>query len=181
MVNKLQIFVLGSLLLLTADVGAAELSLGVGATAYQTDYLTGNAEFDSADHDGTDIKATFAIHNVYGEYQHHKVGVGLDYFNVNDQRLIGYRALDYRYQVSRHFQGGLFLGAASLDSGIPQNGYYGGVNLGLLDAVFDTDIVFEINIGSGLARDRTSKDVPGEKPDIFLDFVASSITLQKRF
>lgn len=163
------------------SANSEEYFFNAGLISYQADYLYGNPQIDNADHSARTLKLGLGIRNTYGNHKKQKVGFGVDYFQLEDQTLIGFRALDYQYQIHKNLQAGFYVGAATLDSGLPQNGYYAGISTSLLNLLPTTDILFEVSYGSGLARDRRPFDPPGDKLDIFIDFVALGLSLNWHF
>ncbi len=133
--------------------------------------------------ESTGYHLAVGIHKPLGQSQRHWFGVALDYDDILDSSLLGYRALDYLYQPNDSWRVGAFFGAASLDSGLPQNGYYTGASLSRLNAWNQpVDAILEVRFASGLARDRR---LPGDpqstSPDIFLDYVSVALGLNYRF
>lgn len=165
----------------TSSVYGGENKIGLGITAYQGNWNTGDRALNEENTDGTGIHVSLSVREVYGR---HEFGFGIDYDSIFDSRIIGLRALDYQRRFSQHFALGAFLGAATLDSGLPQNGYYLGVT-GTRKNVFNkkVNVEFALRYGSGLARDKNlaSDSQAGQFRDIFLDFWASTIALSWSF
>lgn len=114
----------------------------------------------------------------------HSIGVGIDVMDLQGSTLVGYRAINYYYQLTRWIRVGAFFGAASLDNKLPQNGYYSGVNLNITNIFENLDVVAGINHGNGLARDKNlvpEENLPGRRPDFFINFYSTFIGLQYRF
>lgn len=133
--------------------------------------------------ESTGYHLAIGLHKPFGESQRHWFGVALDYDDILESSLLGYRALDYLYQPNDNWRLGAFFGAASLDSGLPQNGYYTGASLSRLNAWSQPfDAILELRFASGLARDRR---LPGDpqstSPDIFLNYVSVALGFNYRF
>ncbi|TVZ37928.1 hypothetical protein P886_2275 [Alteromonadaceae bacterium 2753L.S.0a.02] len=182
MVKTLKILFFSYAFVCAIPAQAAEYFLNLGTLAYRVKYLVGNEAIDNQRYNGNAITASVGIRNLMGSRQQHALGFGVDTYEVDNQRLIGLRAIDYQYQFNSWLRAGAFIGAATLDSGLPQNGYYLGVNFSVLKILYNTDVLFEYRNGNGLARDRLLKDDPeGVKPDIFADFNVAAIALNWRF
>lgn len=96
--------------------------------------------------------------------------------------MLALRALDYEYELNEAMRIGAFFGAATLDTGLPQNGYYTGVNASYLNIIDKLDLVVEARYGSGLARDRKlASDPSGDRTDMFLDFTSIALSLRWNF
>ena len=98
--------------------------------------------------------------------------------------MIGLRALDYERAIGKHVRIGGFFGAASVDTGKPQTGYYMGLNASYRMLNDRLGLVFEIKHGNGLARDRIEGDPPPsveDRPDVFMDFVSTGLKLSWTF
>ena len=170
---------------LTANiVNAAEVNVSVGASNHELSFETGDAEIDSIDISDTGTHLGFGLKNQYGEHGQHFFGVGIDIDKIDGDQLIGYRALDYQFAFNQHIRAGAFFGAASLDTGLPQNGYYTGLNLSY-QGIFDhLGITFELRHGNGLERDKKLADDPARENDkeyMFLDFTATAVQVSWTF
>lgn len=166
--------------LASLNVHAYEKVLSGGVQTHSADWETGDASFDSQDFNDTSYHFGFRLYNAINPK--HMLGVGLDYDEILSENLIGYRAIDYQYIFSERYRVGAFFGAASLDTGLPQNGYYYGVNALTFISSNRLALQYELKVGDGLARDRLLESDPeGEKPDIFLDFIAHTLALQWHF
>jgi hypothetical protein len=165
---------------------AAEFSLSAGLQNHSGNWETLNTEFDAQDHSGSGYHLGFSLKNRFGKTGKNYFGVGVDIDDILDSQLIGYRALDYQRVLSSNFRIGGFFGAASIDTGLPQNGYYLGGNIGYYMLNNKLGFTFEIRHGNGLSRDRKLADDPQstadeKRPDIFLDYVASALQVSWTF
>lgn len=161
---------------------AAERFVQLGVNAHQADHFTGDVEIDNQNKRGAGYVIRVGARNAYGEQQQHWLGLGVDFQAIDDNFLLGFRAVDYQYQSSEHYRMGVFVGAAQLDSGAAQTGYYGGLNFSCLDLFEGMDAVVELQYGDGMARDRlVAGDPAGTLPDMFMDFVAVSFSVGWRF
>lgn len=172
-----------------ANSALAEFQFDIGYQNHDGDWDTGNTAFDTLDSSGSDYHFGAYVRNKVGKSKKHLIGIGLNVDSILDERLIGYRAIDYRYEITDAFQVGTFIGAANLDTGFQQSGYYLGVNAAYYFSK-NIGLNFELNYGDNLARDRRSElgDPIGEviddelpRPDIFLNFYSSSLSLSLRF
>jgi len=167
------------------NTSAVEYKLSAGYQNHDADWETTNAEFDSQDFSDSGYNVAFVIKNNFGRDKNHFIGAGIDAHSILDERVIGYRAIDYEYKFNESWRLGGFFGAASIDSGLPQNGYYMGINGSYL-FTDSLSVSIEIKHGNGLARDRLLADDPEgdpeiNRPDIFLDYVATGILLNWHF
>ncbi len=133
--------------------------------------------------DSTDIGLQIGakIRSPFTQNKLHFIGTGLDIANIEGQRLLGFRALDYQWQFDEQYRLGLFFGAASLDTGAPQNGYYYGFSMTMTNFYENLTINLEMSRADGLARDRIVSDPAGTEVDIFLDVFMSSINVAWQF
>lgn len=163
---------------------AYEPYVNIGVNYHMGKYHIGVPEIDNNREYGTDYHLGLGIRNYFGASKNHLLGAGIDLDKALGKRIIGYRAVDYQYQFNSKIRSGLFLGAASLDSGLPQNGYYVGLNASWLKAFAGIDLSVELRQANGLSRDRLlDSDVrpPNGKPDIFLDITSVTAALNWRF
>ncbi|MFL0809464.1 MAG: hypothetical protein K6L76_03530 [Agarilytica sp.] len=149
---------------------AYETQLSLGWQTFSAKQLTGDSSIDSQKENGSSALIGFTIHNRNGNNERHHLGAGIEISEVLDTTLTGFRAIDYRYHLNQSLSYGLFLGAASLDSGLPQNGYFAGISGHWQISNGPFGLGFEFRRAEGLGRDRLLDDDPeGEKPDIFID------------
>jgi hypothetical protein len=188
MVNiKIFIGCLGLIIsLLATHAHAVEFSLSAGLQSHSGNWETSNTEFDAQDYSGSGYHLGFSLKNQYGKTGKNFLGVGVDIDEILDDQVIGYRAIDYQRALSSNFRIGGFFGAASIDTGLPQNGYYMGGNISYYMLNNKLGFTFEVRYGSGLSRDRKLADDPqnttgDNRPDIFLDYVASALQVSWTF
>lgn len=165
--------------LAATTTNAAEFTLHAGAQNHSGSWETGDSDFDSQDHNGNGYHYGFSFKNRIGSSKKHYLGTGVDINDILDSRMIGLRAIDYQYALMQKLRVGGFFGAATINTGRPQNGYYLGANVNY--HFKHLAIGFEIRHGNGMARDRISGDPQGVKPDIFLDFIATGVHLSWTF
>ncbi|WP_096084744.1 hypothetical protein [Agaribacterium haliotis] len=169
-----------SLLLSSAAPFAAELVLQAGVQQFdgsqdkgpQQDGSDGTLELS-----GSSPSFGLVLYNNIDTKQRHWLGAGFDYYELESMALKGFRAIDYQWRFSERFYTGAYIGAASLDSGYPQNGYYFGASLGAFVWQDKLSLKAELRRGEGLARDKLPDEQDGSvQPDLFLDF--NSLALQ---
>jgi hypothetical protein len=169
-------------ILLSANAFSVERYLSFGAQSHSVSYDLDNGEIVFENESGNDYSVGVGVHNQFGRTQRHFVGFGLDIQNVLDDRMFGLRALDYQYQVSQKLKIGAFIGAATVDTGASQNGYYTGANLTWQNLLPRVDIVLEFRRADGLARDTLPSDeLDITRPDIFMDVDFTAMMLRWRF
>ncbi|SMF59516.1 hypothetical protein SAMN02745866_03836 [Alteromonadaceae bacterium Bs31] len=183
-VKKLSLIALPALFL-TTTTQAYEMHLGAGLNYYSVKYLTGDAQIDSTRETGSAYHFSWGLRNSFGESKRHFIGAGLDIDDIAGKRVLGLKAIDYQYALTDSFRLGAFIGAASMDSGLPQNGYYYGASGTLLELLGTFDLIAEFRYGSGLARDRILEDDPDDpilgRPDIFNNYYSAALSLSYRF
>jgi hypothetical protein len=172
--------ILASLLLFSNELRAADFYLGLGLQNHSAETEFDENQFSPSESDSA-LHLGFGFKNYYGDSSQHAFGMGIDIEQILGDRLIGYRALDYKRRIGNKLALGGFFGVASLDSGAPQNGYYAGINLSVNNLIKSADLVLEYRLGNGLSRDRRAGDPEGERPDIFTDFSSTAIYLNWRF
>ena len=169
----------------SASAAAYEKVFSVGYQNHDATWQTENADFDNQDFSDASYHFGFRFYNAVGEK--HLFGVGIDYDEVLSQTIVGYRALEYQYRLNSKLHMGAFFGAASIDTGLPQNGYYFGLNASFFVVPDKLAVQYEYKSGDGLARDRVSSDPQdtnledGIRPDIFLDYSAHVLALRWHF
>lgn len=183
MVNSKVLTVFIAALLLASTANAYEFNFSAGLQSYSVDQLAEDNSLPNESESGTGLHLGASVKNKYGETQKHWFGFGVDIDRIMGQRMLALRALDYEYQLSERVRVGTFFGAATLDTGLPQNGYYTGINASYLNIIDKLDVVVEARYGNGLARDRKrlTTDPDGERPDMFLDFTSIALTLRWNF
>ncbi len=180
---KFNILVLFALLSISAQ--AVEFRASAGYQTHNADWLTLDPEFDNQDLSDSGYFFGLSLKNRVGKNKNHVIGAGIDFDSILDERVIGYRAIDYQYLINENYRLGGFFGAATIDTGLPQNGYYMGVN-GSYFLNKNISITMELRHGNGLARDRAFENDPRNdtdinRPDIFLDYTAAGIQFDWHF
>ncbi|MFT7561537.1 MAG: hypothetical protein ACI93R_003464 [Flavobacteriales bacterium] len=167
--------------LLLAQPAWAESHINAGFQSHSTTQTFDDSAAGTVKNSDSSLYLGAGFSNIYGSDQQHSFGMGIDFEHILGDRLIGLRALDYQLKVHKYIKVGGFFGAATLDSGAAQNGYYYGVNLALTETVKHLDIVLEMRFGDGLARDRITGDPAGTPPDIFMDYQSSALYARWNF
>ena len=172
----MQYLIIFVMTLLSTAAYTAELELAAGVNFYTQ--KIGSGGIDVADGDtGSGHILSMKIHSPHGDSQQHLLGAGVDIVDINGQQLLAFRAVDYQWVNSHDYRIGAFIGAASLDSGAAQTGYYLGGNISKPNIYKSLGLSWEIAISSGLGRDRLPTDPEGQRPDIFMDIYSSSLSL----
>jgi hypothetical protein len=110
------------------------------------------------------------------------IGVRLEVDNVDSNRLIALRAIDYRFNTSERRAIGVFLGAARLDLATPAYGYYLGAGIQFKEMLPSWDLCVDLRLGDKIARDNVlPSDPQGGSPDNFYDLTGVSVYLSRRF
>ena len=167
------------------DSAQTEYRFGVGHTQYDATWRDSQNEIDTLPTSDTGMHLNLGFARHIGRSGRHLFGVGIDYDRIFDARMLGFRALDYRYEVTEKLDIGAFFGAATLDTGLPQNGFYLGLSLSY--HVLQTErgslaVDCSLRNGNGLARDTKLADDPTiVSPDFFLDFYAPTLALSWNF
>lgn len=170
------------LMLIGANVAAVERYVNFGIQSHSASYDLDNSEVVFENASGSDYSLGVGMLNQFGKTGRHFLGFGLDIQNVLDDRLLGVRALDYQYQAMQKLRIGVFIGAATIDTGASQNGYYAGANVAWQDFMPKLDLVLEIRRADGLARDTLASDeLDITRPDIFMDVDFSAVVVRWRF
>ena len=160
---------------------SVERYINFGAQSHSITYEWDGSE-PTGDSSGSDFSLGLGMLNELGENGRHHLGFGLDIQNVLDDRLLGLRAVDYQYQATQKFRFGAFIGAATVNTGASQNGYYLGANAAWMEILPNLDIVLELRRADGLARDTLPSDeLDISRPDIFMDVNFSAVLLRWRF
>ena len=159
---------------------AYELQVNAGVSVYSVTLLSGDSLVNKETNSGEGGVLGFSVKAPRGMSGKHYWGVGLDIADIEGDLLLGYRAVDYQYAMTDTFRVGAFLGAASWDTGLPQNGYYFGLNASMENVFPRVGLKLEARVADGLARDTIlDSDPKGEiTPDIFADIhsVVASVT-----
>lgn len=159
-----------------------EVSVQAGLQSYTVKQLEEDNSLPDESESGTGLHLGLSVKKGFGDHNQHWFGFGVDRDQIMGQRMLALRALDYEYQLTNQVRLGAFFGAATLDTGLPQNGYYTGFNASYLDIMKNLDLVAEFRHGNGLARDRRLQSDPmGERPDMFLDFTSLALSVRWSF
>ena len=158
------------------DSHSTEFHIDIGAVQSEAEFLTGIEGADRSTESSSGYYFGVGAKRKYGVSKNHFFGVGVDVFDFSGQRFTGFRALDYQYGWGEYLRLGGFFGAASLESGRPQNGFYLGVNVALVDLYKHTGIRLEFKRADGLARDRFGSE-QGSRPDVFADINSFSLSV----
>ncbi len=171
--------------LIAQPLFAAEWFVTAGAHTSEAVPSTGNSEVDSKSVTDTAHSFVAGIRRELGENSVHRFGFALEHSAVNGHELLALRALDYQRMLGERWRIGGFVGAAKVESGAAQTGYYLGLNLQRDRLVGPFDAVAELRYGDALARDRLETDDEADpdytRPDIFLNFTGLMLGLNYRF
>jgi len=183
MVKVIALLGMSALSWLSVSCAAAEFNIALGSQHHKATMDSGDPVVDATKYSDSGYHLEFGIKNRYGRSGKNLFGAGIDVDDILGKTLVGLRALDYQRILFPHLRVGGFIGAASFDSGLPQNGYYLGMNIQYTDIVIKgLDIGAEYRYGRNLARDRLrSSDPQGPRPDIFMDFSSVGIAVNWRF
>lgn len=189
MKKRISTFLFNLTLLCGGQAAAQEWVISAGIETHQSEFDTLDPVIDASQPTDQGLYFSSAIRKSFGSSQKHKLGFALDLSGVNGDRMTGFRALDYQYQLIERWRLGGFFGVASVDSGLPQNGYYLGLNTTFFpSASKNWSLNLELSHGNGLGRDRREEafDDPAcgddcRQPDIFLDFYRAAFTFSYYF
>jgi len=182
MINSVKILGVVGALVFSFTAQAYEPHLELGYQYHEAVFDTANEVVDAENKSGNGYHIGLGVHNLYGENKRHLFGFGIDVDEILEDTLIGLRAVDYAYQLNDRWRLGGFFGAATLDTGLPQNGYYMGANIRYLELVSHLDLVLEFRFASGLARDRRLPSDPvASRSDIFVDVFGLAAAFSWRF
>ncbi|MBW8191219.1 hypothetical protein K0504_09240 [Neiella marina] len=161
---------------------ATEIYANLGLNYHNVSFDTGNAQADADDDSDAGYHLGFGVRRPFGEHQQHWFGFRVDFDEVLGDSMVGFRAIDYQYQLDDHWRLGAFFGAASLDTGASQTGYYLGGGATYLNIYPQLDVGLDVRYGDRLARDVLFADDPEtDSPDIFYDVLSTSLYLSWRF
>jgi hypothetical protein len=181
MVTKIT-FLLILLLTLSAQAISAQRHVNIGLQNHSITYDWDGSEPVDTESSASDYSIGVGILNQLGQNGRHHLGFGLDIQNILDNRMLGVRAVDYQYHAFKQFRIGAFIGAATVDTGASQNGYYLGANAAWMDLMQNVDLVVELRRADGLARDTLPSDnLSISRPDIFMDVNISTVLIRWRF
>jgi hypothetical protein len=111
------------------------------------------------------------------------LGVRVEVDQIDGSTLIGVRALDYRYKLSRRIAVGFFAGAARYDAATAAFGYYGGVNMQIRDVLPRLDLNLDIRGTDKIARDVLLPEDPQNNTwgDVIYQINSGNLYLSYRF
>jgi hypothetical protein len=110
------------------------------------------------------------------------IGARVELDDVDGERLLAVRALDYRRHFAERFSWTAFAGAARLDLATPAYGYYLGAGLEVRDLFPSWALAVDARFGDKLARDNLlPTDPQGGRPDNFYDIQSVALYLSRRF
>lgn len=156
-----------------------EVFLGLALQSYNVNYGDRGMSSPIPSDSGSGAYLSVGTNKLFGR---HGLGFGIDVGKLAGHTELAYRALNYRYLIGDNMTIGAFFGASSLDTGLPQNGYYVGFSTTYLDLFYGFDLSATLRHGNGLARDRLLSDDPvSSRPDIFLDYTSAAMGLVWRF
>jgi hypothetical protein len=161
-----------------AQVASAELfvDVGVNSTRVEADIATLAEELTSSS-SGVHVGA-----GLRRELARGSIGARLELDDVDGERLLAVRALDYRRHFSERLSWTAFAGAARLDLETPAHGYYLGAGLELRDIWPSWNLAIDLRLGDKLARDNVlATDPQGGRPDNFYDISGIALYLSRRF
>lgn len=160
----------------------AEKFVNFGINVHKVSFFTGDPEIDTSTESDVGYHFGVGFRNQYGSSQRHYLGAVVESEEILGDFLIGFRPIDYQYQLHPKIRLGTFFGVAQLDTGAAQTGYYLGGTITVMGFFNSLDLVADLRYADGLGRDRLlDEDPQGEKPDMFLDFVALAFYLNWRF
>lgn len=110
------------------------------------------------------------------------IGARIELDNVDGDRLLAVRALDYRRHLSERFAVTAFAGAARLDLATPAHGYYLGGGVQLNEFFRGWTLAIDLRLGDKIARDNLlPTDPQGGRPDNFYDLTGVAVYFSRGF
>jgi hypothetical protein len=111
------------------------------------------------------------------------VGMRLDLDRIDDEYMLGVRAIDYRYRVWGPLSVSAFLGAARYDLATPAYGYYLGAGVLWRDVLPKFDLGIEARYADKVARDKLKPSDPTwvQRNDIFYDVKSAVLQLSRKW
>lgn len=171
-----RIIITASFCFLSALSFGAEFKVALGIGQSSVVYRADDPALENDDHKSTAPFFALGLKNNIDYAQKHWLGAGVDFEKIDGMQVTGFRALDYQWRFSPRWHTGAFIGAASIDNIVPQNGYYYGAHFGLFALKERLSVDLEWRHGEGLARDKQPGEPSEGRPDIFMDY--SSFGLQ---
>jgi hypothetical protein len=159
----------------------AELFVDVGINANDT-----NIRLDDG---GKEIKRSTEIgpHVAIGARRaiskRSDLGVRAEIDRIDDEILLGVRAIDYRYRFSNPLAVTAFFGAARYNAGTPAYGYYLGAGVQWREILPRFDISLDVRYADKVARDKLLPSDPpiAPRPDVFYDITSATLSLSYRY
>jgi hypothetical protein len=117
---------------------------------------------------------------------HNDLGVRLELDEVDGNRLLSFRAVDYRFRFTPNIAASGFIGAARYDIGLPAYGYYWGAGLQYMN-LFSTrwDLGLDFRHHEKLGRDKALPTDPpssiAEGTRVFFDVNGTALYLSRRW
>jgi len=114
---------------------------------------------------------------------HGELGVRIDFDELAGHSLISMRAVDYRYQLTKHVAMGGFFGVARYEVGLPAYGWNLGAGLSYVGILKNWDLCFEGVQYAKLSRDAVVQDdiVAPTQPRVFFNIDGFRLMLERKF
>jgi len=114
--------------------------------------------------------------------EHSDLGARLEIDDIDHHRLIGVRAVDYRYRYSNPFALTAFFGAARYDLATPAYGIYFGMGGQWRDIAKGWDLCLDLRYAASIARDHLLPSDPQTvRPDSFYDIASATLYAARHF
>ena len=116
--------------------------------------------------------------------EHNDLGARLELDNIQDHKLIGFRALDYRYRFDFPLALGVFLGADRYSLRLPAYGVYYGIEASWRNILPRWDLTTAVRYANSIARDNL---LPGDpvspihRIDSFYDVTSVTVSITRNF
>jgi hypothetical protein len=132
-------------------------------------------------HPGT--AAHFAIGARRAVSERSDLGVRAELDDIDGNRMLSVRALDYRYRFRNPLAVSVFLGASHLDLATPAYGYYYGAGVQWRNLLPNIDVGLDLRYGDKIARDKVlPSDPPSTKrEDAFYDVTGATLSVSYRW
>lgn len=154
----------------------AFVDVGINATRVEADIATlpdKQTSTDSGWHLGAGLRRELARGSI---------GARIELDDVDGDRLLAVRALDYRRHLSERFAVTAFAGAARLDLATPAHGYYLGGGVELKELLRGWTLAIDLRLGDKIARDNLlPTDPQGGRPDNFYDLTGVAVYFSRGF
>jgi hypothetical protein len=111
------------------------------------------------------------------------LGVRAEIDRIDDEMLLGVRALDYRYRFGGPLAISAFVGAARYDLATPAYGYYYGIGAQWREVLPNFDLSLDLRYADKVARDKLlPSDPPSDpRPDSFYDITSATLSLSYKW